>query len=374
MPNDNNDASWNLPMRSFLSRFSRWSAPLLVASVLLLPGTAPAQPQQSAVLRDRLHIVSSGSSHAVTEALVNAFSHRYSDVLPPRMEIVGSAAALDRFCAGVGVNTPDLALTSRRIPRTVAETCAANGVTDIVEVQIGLGAVVMAMRRGEAIPNLTTRQIYAALAAEYAVEDEFRPNPLNTWSDLSSTLPAEPIRAVIPDRASGTRGLFNDFIMEGGCREVKAIRLIFSAPFRVQRCITLRADNRIREVPSDTVPAAILESPAGTIGAISYAQLLESGGNLVAVALNGTLPTAATIANGDYDVTRTIYLYAKRQHSRNEQGVGVVRGIREFTADAVAEATGGPGGLLTHHGLVPLAPADRARQREIAARQTLMSR
>ncbi|MDB5415144.1 MAG: Phosphate transporter substrate-binding protein PhoT family [Rubritepida sp.] len=357
-----NAASRNILMRSIL----------LLAASLLLPGIASAQ--QSAVLRDRLYIVSSGSSHAVTEALVEAFTHRYAEVMQPRVEIVGSAAALDRFCAGVGINTPDIAISSRRIPRSVAEACNANGVSDVVEVQVGLGAVVIAMRRGEVIPNLTTRQIYAALAAEYAVEDEFRANPLNTWANLSNALPAMQIRAVIPDRSSGTRGLFNDFIMEGGCREVKAVRLIFSAAFRVQRCITLRSDGRVTEAASDSVPAALLEGPPGTIGAISYAQLLESGGNLVAVALNGTLPTAATIASGDYDVTRTIYLYAKRQHSRNQQGVGVVRGIREFTADAVTEATGGPGGLLAHHGLVPLAPADRARQREIAVRQTLMSR
>jgi hypothetical protein len=54
--------------------------------------------------------------------------------------------------------------------------------------------------------------------------------------------------------------------------------------------------------------------------------------------------------------------------------VGVVRGIRDFTADAVSEAAGGPGGLLSQHGLVPLAPVARAQQREIAARQTLLNR
>jgi phosphate transport system substrate-binding protein len=155
---------------------------------------------------------------------------------------------------------------------------------------------------------------------------------------------------------------------------VKAVRTIFSAAFRVSKCVTLRGDGRIRELASEAVPSALLDSPPGTIGVISYAQLLESGGNLVPVALNGVLPTATTIANDDYDVARTIYLYAKRQHSRNAEGAGVVRGIREFTADAVSEPVGGPGGLLTQHGLVPLAPALRAQQRDIAARQTLLNR
>lgn len=347
--------------------------PALLATALLMAPLA-AKAQGGSALRDRLHVVSSGSSHAVSEALVEAFTHRYSNVLPPRLEITGSAAALEQFCAGVGVDTPDLAITSRRITRTMADTCAANGVTDIVEVELGLGALVIAMRSGEGMPNLTNWQIYAALAAEYSAETGFRPNTLSTWSQISMSLPALPIRAVIPDRRSGTRALLNDFILEGGCRYVKAVRMIFSAASRVPKCITLRDDGRIRQLASQAVPGALMESPAGTIGVISYAQLLESGGNLVPVALNGVLPTAASIANDDYDVVRTIYLYAKRQHSRNAQGVGVVRGIRDFTADAVSEAAGGPGGLLSQHGLVPLAPVARAQQREIAARQTLLNR
>ncbi len=369
------------PRPSPLKPLGGFAAALLLAALpfAVLAGTpAQAQPPSAApsggVLRQGLHIVSSGSSRSVTEALVEAFSSRYVEGQAPRVEIVGSAAALERFCAGVGVDTPDLAISSRRMPRAVANTCQTNGVTDIIEVQLGLGAVVIATRRGDTMANLTTRQIYAALAAEFAVEDDFRTNTTNTWSQINGALPATPIRAIIPDRSSGTRGLFNDFVMEGGCREVKAVRLIFSAAFRVAKCTTLRADDRVREMASSDVPAALLASPPGTIAAISYAQLLESGGNLVPVALNGVLPTAASIASGDYDLTRTIYLYAKRHHSRNLQGVGVVRGIREFTGDAVSESAGGPGGLLSQHGLVPLAPAARAQQRMIATRQTLMSR
>jgi phosphate transport system substrate-binding protein len=347
---------------------------VLTGLAFALLGALPGQAQETITLRDRLHIVSSGSVSAVTEALVTAFASRYVDVQPPRLEIVGSAAALDRFCAGVGVNTPDIAISSRRIPRSVFSNCRSNGVSDVVELELGQGAVVIAMRRGEAISNLTTRQIYTALAAEFAVEDEFHPNTTNTWSQIATNLPMMAIRAVVPDRASGTRGLFNDFVMEGGCREVSAVRLIFSASFRVAKCITLRSDDRVRELPSSEVPAALLASPPGTIGAISYAQLLESGGNLVPVALNGVLPTAASISSADYDLTRTIFLYAKRQHARSIQGVGVVRGIREFSIDAVSEATGGPGGLLSQEGLVALAPARRAAQRAIADRQTLLSR
>ena len=345
-----------------------------LALLAAMPSQAQVQSQNFITLRDRLHIVSTASTHGVTDTLVGAFVSRYADVRPPRVEIVGSIAALNRFCAGVGMNTPDIAISSRRIARTQLSECQNNGVSDVVELQIGQGAVVIAMRRGDSITNLSTFQIYSALAAEVAQGREFSTNTTDTWSQIGDGLPETQIRAILPDRSSGTRGLFDDFIMEGGCRDVPAVRQIFLASLRVPKCTNLRADHRVRELASTEGPAALLESPFGTIGAISYSQLLESGGNLLPVALNGVLPNAATIANHEYDLTRTLYLYAKRQHARSMQGVGVVRGVREFGMEAVSEAIGGPGGQLSLLGVVPFPAAQRAAQRSIADRLTLISR
>ena len=88
----------------------------------------------------------------------------------------------------------------------------------------------------------------------------------------------------------------------------------------------------------------------------------------------GGLPSATTVASGEYELTRILYLYAKRQHARSIQGVGVVRGVREFVIDSVSEANGGPGGALTAIGLVPFPAARRAAQRSIAERLALISR
>ncbi|NDG47600.1 MAG: hypothetical protein EBY30_00695, partial [Rhodospirillales bacterium] len=136
----------------------------LFGFAIALLGAIPAQAQAQGIitLRDRLHIVSSSSAHGVTEALVGAFVSRYADVRPPRVEILGSIAALSRFCAGVGMNTPDIAISSRRIARAQLNECQTNGVSDVVELQIGQGAVVIAMRRGDSIANLSTFQIYTA--------------------------------------------------------------------------------------------------------------------------------------------------------------------------------------------------------------------
>lgn len=107
-----------------------------------------------------------------------------------------------------------------------------------------------------------------------------------------------------------------------GCREVKAVPSISSAAHRVSQCVSLHRDGRAPETRSADVPAALMAAPPGTIGVISDAQLLESGGNLVAQPLNGVLPAAASFAKGEYLVTRNIDLYAKRHHARAVQGVG----------------------------------------------------
>jgi phosphate transport system substrate-binding protein len=206
------------------------------------------------------------------------------------------------------------------------------------------------------------------------VEEEFIPNATRLWSDTAPGLPRSEIRMILPDHGAGTRALFDDLVMEAGCRYVKEIRLLFVAAYRRSKCVASRVDGRVIAVPSDQVVPALLSAPPGTVAAMSYDQLVSSGGNLVALALDGTSPTGASIGSLEYGPVRTFYLYAKRQHSRSQDGVGVVRGIREFLLEATGEQAGGPGGYLTAAGLLPLMPADRAAQRRIAEQSALMSR
>ncbi|MBU8536965.1 PstS family phosphate ABC transporter substrate-binding protein [Falsiroseomonas tokyonensis] len=345
----------------------------LAAGVLPL-AAAPAAAQNGLAMRDRLVVISSSSATAVTRMLSLSFTERFEGVTEPLVRQLPSSTALDLFCAGIGPQTPDIAVVVRRMARTMLESCQENGVRDVVELRLGLGAVVLAVRRGEPTPNLSSRQVWEALAAEHVVQEEFVPNRLSLWSDVAPSLPRSEIRLLMLEHGNGTTGLFEDMVLEAGCRDVKAVRLIFEASYRRSKCVTLREDGRVRMMDGVDIPAALLASPPGTIGVLSYDQLLASGGNLVALSLDGVLPTQATIFAQDYGPTRTVYLYAKRQHTRLREGVGVVRGIREFLNEATSEAAAGPGGYLAVTGLVPLGPAERAQQRQIADRLTLLSR
>ena len=66
------------------------------------------------------------------------------DFPTPVIESGGSSAGLKRFCEGVGANTIDIANASRAIKSSELEACAAQGVTDIIEVRIGYDGIVFA--------------------------------------------------------------------------------------------------------------------------------------------------------------------------------------------------------------------------------------
>ena len=196
----------------------------LLCGVLAL-GTGPAAAQGGMTLRDRLVVVSSGSSATLSRLLSDNFKERYGGVVPPVLQPVGSTRAMELFCAGLGPQTPDIAVSTRRMPRSVIESCTVQGVTDIIELKIGFGAVVIAARRGDPTPALTSRQIWSALAAEQPVNHEFLPNRYRLWSDVAPTLPRMPISFILPSPESGTHVLFDDLVMEAGCRQVQEVRL-----------------------------------------------------------------------------------------------------------------------------------------------------
>jgi phosphate transport system substrate-binding protein len=336
--------------------------------------TLPAMATGSLTLRDRLTVAGTFSTEGVGRMLAQRFAEGTQGAHPPQLEVMRGSEAFERFCAGIGPDTPDFALVSRRMPRGVMEHCRANGVTEVVELRLGYSAVVLAARRGDIAPALTSRQIYEALAAERTSGEGFEPNRTRLWSEIDPSLPPREIRMLVPEAGTGMRALMEDLMLEAGCREVRAIRLLFEASYRRSKCVTLREDQRAVPVAHGEIMGALLAAPPGTIAVLSYDQLLRAGGNLLPLRLDGVLPDAAGIATLDYNQAQVVFLYAKRQHLPTREGVGVVQGLRALLTEATSERAAGPGGYLGLAGLVPLPPAERHAQRRVAERLSLRSR
>ncbi len=147
----------------------------------------------------------------------------------PKIESTGSGGGLKLFCAGVGVEHPDITNASRRIKQSEYEHCVANGVKEIVEVKIGYDGIVMANSKKTAPLKLTRKDIFLALAKDVPDPnggEKLIPNPYKTWKDVNPALPAKTIEVLGPPPTSGTRDAFVELAMEGGAKKFAWIKAL----------------------------------------------------------------------------------------------------------------------------------------------------
>ena len=89
-----------------------------------------------AIARDQINIVGSSTVFPFSTTVAERFG-KSTDFKTPVVESTGSGGGLKLFCAGVGVDTPDITNASRRIKPSEVAQCAENGVTETYEVGAG---------------------------------------------------------------------------------------------------------------------------------------------------------------------------------------------------------------------------------------------
>ncbi|MEO8445032.1 MAG: substrate-binding domain-containing protein, partial [Gammaproteobacteria bacterium] len=102
---------------------------------------AAASPAFAQTARDYISIVGSSTVYPFATVVAEQFG-KTSKFKTPKVESTGSGGGIKLFCGGVGVQHPDIANASRAIKPTELELCAANGVTQVVEVKIGYDGIV----------------------------------------------------------------------------------------------------------------------------------------------------------------------------------------------------------------------------------------
>lgn len=333
---------------------------------------------------------------AYTEAVARDLATTMG-VVPPLVEATGTREGIRTFCTGHGPAFPDIVAASRRMTKAEFNVCIDNGIVDIIELPIGLDAVLVVTEQGDPVFNLTPRHLYLALAAEVprhfvmtanvprdvvhqateAVGEDFFDNPFMRWNQIDSTLPDTPIRVYGPSETSGTRDFINGHVLEAGCRQFKAVRDIFGASDRVRQCTTLRGApyfNEVEEPFERKVIDAVVADGVGTVGFVTYDTFEREQKRVEQLPLLGRKATTESIASGEYALRRTIYYYVKRAHMLDRDGKGVAPGLRQFMAELTREQVIGPGGLLDKIGLVPLSAEDRAVARRNAGALGRMER
>ena len=329
----------------------------------LLAGALFAHTASAQSTRDYISIVGSSTVYPFATVVAENFG-KTTKFKTPKIESTGSGGGFKLFCAGVGIQTPDITNASRRIKASEVEDCAANGVKDIVEVVIGYDGIVVANSKDAPAISLTLKDLYMALAKDVpdpAGAERLVANPYKTWKDVNPTLPATRIEVLGPPPTSGTRDAFVELAMEGGCKAfgwIAAIKKQDEKQFQAI-CHTVREDGAFIEAgENDNLIVQKLEANPRALGIFGFSFLDQNSDRIRGSRVDGTEPSFDSIADGSYPVSRPLYFYVKKAH------VDKVPGIQEYLEEFTREDTWGDFGYLSDRGLIPLPEKERSAARE----------
>ena len=311
------------------------------------------------VARDYISIVGSSTVYPFATVVAEQFG-RSTDYKTPKIESTGSGGGLKLFCAGVGIEHPDITNSSRAIKRSEIEDCISNGVTEIIEVKIGYDGIVLANDIDAGLFELSRRDIFLALAKDVpdpAGSQALVANPYQTWRDVNSDLPDTRIEVLGPPPTSGTRDAFAELALEGGCKTFQWIVDIKSENKDRYKsiCHTVREDGRFIEAgENDNLIVQKLQANPDALGIFGFSFLDQNADLVQGSLVDGVDPSFEAISAGEYPVSRPLFFYVKKAH------VGAIPGIHDYLMEFTSDRAMGEYGYLADRGLIPLPPQEYA--------------
>lgn len=225
----------------------------------------------------------------------------------------GTGDGFELFCQG----ETDISDASRRIDEEEVAACEAGGI-GYEELEVALDGITVMVNAASQIDCLTIADLYAIFGPESAgIDSTTDANVLSAQVGGSGDLPAQELEITAPGEESGTYDAFielsglPDLAVEHGVADEEAERL--------------RAD--YQSSGNDNV---IIEAMAGSpnaIGFVGFAFAEEAGDQVRDVGIDAgdgcVVPTAETIADGSYPLSRSLYIYPNVQAGAESEAVRV---------------------------------------------------
>lgn len=302
--------------------------------------------------RNSVRAVGSSTVYPFAKLISENFARANPEYPSPLIESTGTGNGMQLFCSGVGANTPDIVNASRRMKPSEFEKCLANGVTSVIELQIGLDGIAFASSQKGIMLDLSPRLVYEALAAR--PYGGAQTNKL--WSDVDPSLPGDPIIVYGPPSTSGTRDALKELVLEVGCNsnpQMATLKQTDAARYQ-QVCTEVRSDGGyVDQGEQDNLIVQKIESNPRAVGVFGFSYLDENRDKVQGLPMNGVAPTFDNISSFAYPGARPLYIYVKKAHMRAIPGLaGFVDewakswgndgplariGMVAMTADAMAE-------------------------------------
>ena len=320
--------------------------------------TAALLPANAGSARDYISIVGSSTVYPFATVVAEKFG-KTTSFKTPKIESTGSGGGMKLFCAGIGVEHPDITNASRRIKASEFEKCQANGVKDVIEVKIGYDGIVVANSKKSPVMKLTRKDLFLALAKDVpdpAGGEKLIPNPYKTWKDVNSALPDVKIEVLGPPPTSGTRDAFVELAMEGGAKKFDWIKAMKKKDKKKYKAIAhaIREDGAYVEAgENDNLIVQKLNANPNALGIFGFSFLDQNADKVQGSFVDGVQPTFDAIADGEYPVSRPLYFYVKKAH------VGTIPGIQEYLNEFTSDKAWGEEGYLTDRGMIPMPDEER---------------
>ncbi|MGI8911516.1 MAG: PstS family phosphate ABC transporter substrate-binding protein [Rubrobacteraceae bacterium] len=233
-----------------------------------------------------IDIEGSSTVFPITQRVAEAFNQENPDV-NITVGDAGSSEGLEAFCNG---DIP-IADASRPIdPEEEVPTCEENGV-DFIEVPVGLdGISVVTNLQNDFAQDITLDELNAIWEPDSQVE---------TWSDVRSDWPDEPISLFGPGTESGTF----DFFTEVVTGEEGASRTNYQAS------------------GDDNVLVQGVSGDPNALGYFGYSYYAENQDTINALPVDGTEVNPDTISSGEYPLSRPLFIYVSTQALEENEAV-----------------------------------------------------
>jgi phosphate transport system substrate-binding protein len=308
--------------------------------------------------RTQLRIVGSSTVYPFSTVVAERFG-KSTKFKTPIVEATGTGGGFKLFCGGVGERFADLTGASRPIKSSETKQCETNKVSAPLEILIGKDGIVVATSKKVTPFALTRDQLFLALAKQVPDGNGgLKPNDYKKWSDIDQSLPSQKILAYGPPSSSGTRDAFVELAIEPACKKLEEYKTAYpDEDKRKKACVALREDGVFVEAgENDNLIEQKLEATVGSVGVFGYSFLEENADKIQGINIDGVAPEFEKIKSGEYPLSRPIFLYVKKEH------IGEVDGIQEFISELTSEKAMGDEGYLAIKGLIPL---DEAKRQEI---------
>jgi phosphate transport system substrate-binding protein len=256
----------------------------------------------------------------------------------------GTGDGFALFCEG----STDISDASRPIKAEEAQACADAGI-DFIELEIGFdGITVMTSSSNDDVECLAFPDLYALFGPEAEGVDNWN-DAEALAQELGSTtdLPDAPLDITAPGTESGTYDAFIELALKGIATDrTEAGDITEDQAWALRRHYSSQAD--------DNAIISGVEGSDSSLGFVGFAFAEGAGDQVKEIEIDGgdgcVGPSADTIADGSYPISRSLYIYVNA--AKAEENPAVAEYVDYYVSDAALND------LVSEAGYVPL-PEDR---------------